>query len=1476
MRADKKLKAGGERGTGPRSKKNVEDGPLTSDTLLAEASTHMGGGQYEKASESLRKLLADAPDHPEGLRLFATLHLKLGSLQVAKNAFESLTHHAFEGKDYSTAESLLREYLAVAPGYVPFLEFLGRILESEGRHDAAAAELIKAAEVLAEDPEQTGRAAELYQKATQLSQGSTLSGSRSFGLAPSSAASPSALFNRDAGAPAPFPWEPSDEPNFSFYPSPSEEKISSLPDVPAGSPPQVEPGTASSPEPAFTEVREPQLLPWELPNGQGPSLTEGTSGAQEDVSLSAQGERVPLPLPWEIPSDTTRSSESFPLPSLEPKSPASCISPLSSAIGAESVDHGDLSYEPALFPWEVSHADSEATVADSPFAIDKTDHEPDLEIASEEVKGTPQPSLDVESSTPDASLSGEYERSHVLHERAWPNGDDSLTQMAAEALAALTEEPTQSPGESKADDRDQGVQSDHSSTPSWPWHEHGEEQESSLTQAAADALASLEGESEKQDLALPHSTQGEVPTRQTPIESHDSVLPWDQLRDVGSQNPDAGPMSTASTVVGDDMPAPVQSLSQVVLDAPTSDTNDDEAFPQAKETRPEAAVPKDSLDRPLASDRSVGEEPDERVWGSSSPDEEAMADAQVWPEILQIQSEHDTPLRAMSPLDEAPQVAGSAVTESAGEDSPNTGDSLEAPGLLPQDLEGSFPAATADFGPVVQEVDDFSLPSMASSPTVQEISSEQQPPVGWGGVEEKAGEREEEIPLVFSPTVPEESTNEEQVSGGIQAESQSLIDTPVQEAPGSLENTDAEPAEPEVGQSVEQASRTLETESLVMEETRTDEKPAYRSFKGTPPIETPGFDPAEPWGTSKDLPRLPSLPPEEAVTMAFTSAEPEAGGSVEPPLFTVDAASPREVESSQVEESPPSPIKSDAPRGTPGLSPPTVSMPVEEVHAPATPSDSEETQVRWRPFDLGVLFPEKKKKNEESAQAAVAHPLPQRVPVLRAPHSTFPTREESERPTGSTAKVTAKDLFPTAGTLRFQCKVLGQKIVSTARGILVFSLLVAGVCGILGLVGIGILSAMWIGVEDAPTNAYHNLATSPQPSILLESQNAYTVLVGIGKRSSMFPIQVKNGKHLHLPGQDTIGDLSPGMEEMRASLSRWFRQEHPSQVFVTEEAQLSEWSVRTGDQLANYRRWTSMQFEDVGFGKIEGPDEVILLVLHRLYVAEGFIRARKDGIARVVGDLEAWRRILGKAKTLRLKILATEAMNDNLAVISGILAQPGLAQQRLPALTRASRPLTHVERSLRWPMHHQFTLEVNSAKEYLTKKRRDTLPWFRRGLTYMPLPLQKVWNGYAAYYEGLVKQDSRLIVDGDPRRGMPHRDVVTRYPARSFTDYLMNPVDNLLVEGPRVVWTDIVGTIIETEARLRLATLLARIRRQPTSLNPLARVAGAGQDYFDPFTGFSMLFNGEKTKLYSVGMDGKDDDGDPETDVTVPLLRKTK
>jgi len=81
--------------------------------------------------------------------------------------------------------------------------------------------------------------------------------------------------------------------------------------------------------------------------------------------------------------------------------------------------------------------------------------------------------------------------------------------------------------------------------------------------------------------------------------------------------------------------------------------------------------------------------------------------------------------------------------------------------------------------------------------------------------------------------------------------------------------------------------------------------------------------------------------------------------------------------------------------------------------------------------------------------------------------------------------------------------------------------------------------------------------------------------------------------------------------------------------------------------------------------------------------------------------------------------------------------------------------------------------------------------------------------------------------------------------------------------------------MVETDARLRLASLQVWIRRGPQEENLLTRLAKAGQTYYDPFTGLPMLVNQQSGVMYSVGQDGKDQEGDLTRDVvaTIPMTQ---
>jgi hypothetical protein len=80
---------------------------------------------------------------------------------------------------------------------------------------------------------------------------------------------------------------------------------------------------------------------------------------------------------------------------------------------------------------------------------------------------------------------------------------------------------------------------------------------------------------------------------------------------------------------------------------------------------------------------------------------------------------------------------------------------------------------------------------------------------------------------------------------------------------------------------------------------------------------------------------------------------------------------------------------------------------------------------------------------------------------------------------------------------------------------------------------------------------------------------------------------------------------------------------------------------------------------------------------------------------------------------------------------------------------------------------------------------------------------------------------------------------------------------------------------VETDARLRLASLQAWIRRGAQEGNVLTRLAKAGQAHYDPFSGLPMLVNQQKGVMYSVGQDGQDQDGDVDRDIvaTIPIAQ---
>ncbi len=440
---------------------------------------------------------------------------------------------------------------------------------------------------------------------------------------------------------------------------------------------------------------------------------------------------------------------------------------------------------------------------------------------------------------------------------------------------------------------------------------------------------------------------------------------------------------------------------------------------------------------------------------------------------------------------------------------------------------------------------------------------------------------------------------------------------------------------------------------------------------------------------------------------------------------------------------------------------------------------------------------------------------------------------------------------------------------------LVMSLLMLIIAGVAGLaVGVGLIGLAWIVMEEQPNNAFYNLSSVPERTNLDPEKNGYLLLLGFDADPSRDPMQTGyerkfTATDLALAKSCTGGDgammFAVQGTASASTISSWFRTSDPAALFKNQAGGIRTWLSQYGASLERYRRWLKLPFEDWGYGRLVSPNCSAILTAHRLYVAEGFSENVELGIARLEGDLAAWRTALAQARTLPIKMMAVDALNDDVAVISGLLTRLDLEEKFVPRLMKMVRPLDQIEQSLRWPMQSQFAIASKAAGSSLKREHPEDQSLYVAVVAAMPLPKQKRLNAYAEYYEAAMKH-------GEGSRALaPKLYSYVRTPPQGWLDYLLNPIDNVIGLEPLPPWDLYRDRVLETDARLRLASLQAWIRQGPHGADLLARIAKAGQSVYDPFTGLPMLLSTKKNLLYSVGKNGKDDDGDPRLDVTVLL-----
>ncbi|HRI38790.1 MAG TPA: hypothetical protein PLO50_09555, partial [Nitrospira sp.] len=322
----------------------------------------------------------------------------------------------------------------------------------------------------------------------------------------------------------------------------------------------------------------------------------------------------------------------------------------------------------------------------------------------------------------------------------------------------------------------------------------------------------------------------------------------------------------------------------------------------------------------------------------------------------------------------------------------------------------------------------------------------------------------------------------------------------------------------------------------------------------------------------------------------------------------------------------------------------------------------------------------------------------------------------------------------------------------------------------------------------------------------------------------------------------------------------------PIGQFKSNQGTIQGWGSRHQATLDRYRQWQKLPFEDWGYGQPARPPCEAMVFAHQLHVADGFVQGTDVAVDRLETDMEMWRVVLSQARTLPVKMLALQAINDDIALASGVLVRSDFDTKHLGRITKFVRPLDQAELSLRWPMQSELVSAGKTYESQLKAARAEGQAISAMVVSALPLPKQRRLNDYAKYYEASYQVTGEKHYDSLPK----WKDHL-RFPAAGVMDYLANPIENLVGIAPLPAWDVYNGMMVDTDAHLRLASLQAWLRRGSSEGDLPNKIAKAGQNFYDPYTGLPMLVNQKKGLLYSVGHDGKDQDADPQVDVVVEL-----
>ncbi len=1309
MRTDKKSSQKGDKRASSRAHNRGVVGYSKKSALLEEAITHMNAGKYGRSSAALKELLSLDPQNTEARRLFATLHLRLGSLVPARQAFESLAKEAIERQDLWLAESLLREYLAAGPRCVPFLELLAHVQEEKGDAMAAVVELGKAIDILIESPdsESPQKPSQLYAKMRDLAPASPV------------ALQLSSLFDIQTGELlVPPPTAPATETSSDIVVSSLQGDIRTL----------SEPAKASD------------VMPWELfgetpPNPRvSPPIIANHAIESTDVPDGPVDLAAARSVPHELepsPSGSTGLSQ-------EANFLDQGIAPLilNDPTRSSSEDHdnkrGDLTVERSPFVEEESTSSSseerledvERVTASSTGSSELSSPMPWEQIENstikiEETSSSPPP---LDQSERASLLGGES----VLAPSSTPqpelvpdrlSGPPPVTDPTEPGESIFAVEPSTSPAELPEPDPPAPSPADSSPKVPFSWN-------TVFDGAWKFAVGTLPTDSS--------SALSKEDTASQDAQTNDSVGP--ESVSVTALFSPSGISTPASSVISSDL-EPLLTVHPPTLSEVSGSVAETDAARTSDVPRPTTAF--------LSEDISGRE-------GAPTVSSDATSSFKI-----------DTPV---PPLSES--------VEPTPEPDPDSSPSF----MTPQ----SMTVAT-----------DFSVSEPSHSAVIQEEPSA------------PAAAEDYEIPLALVK--------------------------PAEVSPPSAPPDDS-PSPPSV--STDTSSRWSTGEVEVQRHRPSKKKRNWDKEKGEAPLEPPA-----PLPQGEESPKSPKESVELLSSGGWESAPSEPSPVVE------EAASIQEKVAAQ-EDTRPDWVR--ASESITFVSTPTPSSATWQDSDAESTHSSTEAPLSSAASAVDVLFDSTGEKSRVSTRDRVASPRPRprfaaRVARVRIGISSF----------------------------------IGS-CFSTTRSIVLLCVGLALACVVLAAITIGAIGLAWMVMESSPSSTYHNLTESPPSPHIDSTKNGYFLLLGFDVTEEQDPVQAGYDRKVEgsdlqaanacMSGGDGKGTTGSSAEVIRG----WFTGADPVAKMKSQAASVRSWAAQEALALKRYQQWLSMSFEDAGYGQILSPNCAHILLAHQLYLAEGFSQDLSIGLGRLESDMGAWRMVLGQSKTLMVKMLAATAVQDDVAIVSGLLTRQDLDEAVIGRLGAIVRPLDQVELSLRWPMQSHLVWGTKAVTKSLKNNQADERPFYVSLAAAMPLPVQRRSNAYADYYEAA----SKAMAEGR-YTNLPKPSGFIRTSAVSTVDYVANPIEHIIGIEPLPSWDPYVGQTVETDARLRLARLQVWIRQGARDGNVVTRLAKAGQAYYDPFTGLPMLLNQQKGVMYSVGKDGKDQEGDPHLDV-VTIIPKTQ